>query len=286
MTSRNSRTRDQASLRDLCLLFLLPFLCLMSSATAQTSISSTYPEVWDWFPSKPPTQAAFVNLRWLPDGDVLVTYHNGERGIASRRHDVGFFSRREFAKTEDAFDGRFPPPDGKHRVTLPNGSTVTGTAQGECSRGLGSQVVVHNKSGHQIARKSVLVLLDPPRKNPAARCEEREQAAFSSSLVFLRPTALLALADNTFLVADLITGAVLRLDTDLSTRSQLVGRRLSVRDTGELEQLVRKYWLPSPEYGVDWVRFFDDLRGSLIRGSRTNMEPNRRLLSDAKLPPI
>jgi len=235
---------------------LSALLCIASSASAQISIRQAYPAVWDLTPSSVAMEHQNVRLRWLPDGDVLVEY---------RSHAVSFFSRREFRSTEDAFGGKYPPPDGRHRVTLPNGRIVVSLAQQECARGLGSQLIVRDKSENVVVKKSLLVVLDQPRLNPTVQCEEEQEAPFRSSVVILRPVQLLPLSDNTFLVTDMITGIVLRLDADLNSRSDLIGRRVFFSDPGELEQLAYKYARPSPQYGLDWVRFFGDLRAKLTK---------------------
>jgi len=243
----------------------LPLSFLLSVGDA---CGATYPDVWDWRPQSPPKEWASVDFHRMPDGDILLTYWPSYKDAARNTQVLTFFGRREFRSTEEAFGvapgAVHPPPDRMQPARLPNGKIITTISAEECSRGLGSQVRVNESDYRSNVRKTFLVLLDRPKQSLEVRCEETRQPGFRYTLGVLRPQRVLPLADNTFLVSDLLTGTVLRLDDDLNTRSPLLGTRVFSMNPEELEQLVRRYYRPAPAYGVYWQRFFDDLRARLL----------------------
>jgi len=184
----------------------------------------------------------------MPGGDVLV-------GHGSRVET--FFAGTRYPSVEAAFDSKVPPSDTVRRIPLQDGTFVQGIGSGRCRGGLGPVVEITDSQGRQQLRAAYLVLVDHPVQRVADVCEEEEQPAWESRVVVVEPGGLLALADGTFLVVDLISGTALRLPRTLRVDPRMT--RVRSVDPDVLERGARKFPAKS-SYGIDWPAYFEQLR--------------------------
>lgn len=255
-------------LRSTTLIVLVGFATLLISGCEAAEKSQNYPPypaVWDWMPDRTNTERGFSTLRLMRNGDVLVTYVSRREETPPAMENIAFFGRTSFPSVEAVFDGQFRPNDDHKRISLPDGMIVEGMAYTECTRGVGSQVIVRSSSGEVMQSKTFLLLLKEPIQSESVECEETEQPGFQSRLSVLRPTGLLALADGTFLVVDGISGVVLRLDQNLDIKSSRLGTEIFAMSPEQLEQELRARAKMAPDRPVDWKPFFEALQLRLIQ---------------------
>lgn len=117
---------------------------------------------------------------------------------------------------------------GADRITLPDGSTVEwdggpGGFYGPCTLGTSAALVLRDTHGVEIRRVAWLIRLPRFEVVPDMRCEEVEVSSFTRSVVFVESARLLPLADGTFIAMDFETGMMIRLDSELRSRSSLAG---------------------------------------------------------------
>jgi len=226
--------------------------------------------VWEWRPTNPPKEWAHVNFWKLGNNDILINYSNNNYPQV-KSETIAFFSGRKFQSPEAAFGvppgAIHPDPILGYSAKLPNGRIVSPNTASACSRGLGAQIRVYDSQNNILITKTLLLILDNPRHAPAVVCEEANRPGFPQLLVVFLPSQVVPLSDNTFLVSDLVTGSVVRLDENLNTKSSLLGKHLFIVDPTVLDDRVKKYYRGAPEFGVDWEKFFEDLRNEMIGGA-------------------
>lgn len=144
---------------------------------------------------------------------------------------VEFFSGREVVKSAALRPAHANEADwtsGADRITLPDGSTVEwdggpGGFYGPCTLGTSAALVLRDTHGVEIRRVAWLIRLPRFEVVPDMRCEEVEVSSFTRSVVFVEAASFFPLADGTFIAMDFETGMMIRLDSELRSRSSLAG---------------------------------------------------------------
>jgi len=191
----------------------------------------------------------------MSDGDVLVSVTQQTDTTVEVLGLAAFFAGKQFASVESAFSGQFPPSDDSDRPKLRDNLYVRSRGEGinSCSRGIYDALRIEDETGRAVLEKTVLVLLNAPKKSKLLTCEERPSEGFSYRV---QPVVgrLLVLEDGTFLVVDSESGLVLRFTDRLETRSPLVGGRVFVVDADFLDRRFRED-LAKHNRTRDWRRF-------------------------------
>jgi hypothetical protein len=237
----------------------LAYVVLATSLyTESASVKYSFPDMWEWRPTSQPKEWASVNFWKLANNDILISYSsiNNTKVISET---ITFFNRHKFQNREEAFGvppgAIHPDPIIGYSAMLPNGKIVSPNWGSHCSRGIGAQIRVYDSQNNLLKTKTLLLVLDKPRYVPGIICEEAKVRGFSQRLVVFQPNQVVPLSDNTFLVSDLVTGTVIRLDENLNTKSSLLGKYLFMVDPIVLDNRLKV-----SGHGFDWEKFFEDLR--------------------------
>jgi hypothetical protein len=234
---------------------LVAVLCLQSACSLAQTQYPPYPERWSWFPNRSTPAVGSSKLRWLPNGDVLVSYdllgQNGEE-----EEDVSFFELRKFASVEAAF-GEHIPGQQRRKVELPGKLLARTVSSSGCDRGLFSSVSLLAPDGKQIEKKAMVALLDQEIEYDELVCEGRDYPAFKSNVEIVTPVGILPLQDGTLLIASVGSGIVVRLDRQLRTREASANQRVIVMDAAELLTKHKEYFSGKEP---TWKGFFEYLK--------------------------
>jgi hypothetical protein len=221
-----------------------------------------YPDVWDWSASHSPPAEAFLDLRAMANGDLLISYEPVINDKLAPAQVTSFFGRRQFASVSAAFAMAPPEPRFIFNIALPDGKTVRRSGPPPCIRHLGLRLVVEDAAHRRLAQKTLLYLLDKPKHSRPPECSAYPAPSYIYRVAILDPR-LMPLADSTFLAAAPDAGIVVRFDDKLDTRSPLLGKRLFLVDPEALDRFARHYGPTDTPTGFDWAAFHRDLPGWL-----------------------
>lgn len=235
---------------------------LLSVIINANAISAGVPvqlaDKWELKPldsKKSNTEIYFHNM---PDNDILIFRTNGKK-----RETIGFFSGRIYKNPEEAFGvapgGIHPDPILGNNAQLPNGKVVTGGYEDQCCRGFNNTIIIYDNNNKEILKKIILLKLDIPILSKDIVCEGVKEKGFYQKIKVFSPNKKIALPDGTFLLSDHETGTVIRFDDNLRSKSNMIGKSIFIVDPAYINNIVKSYYRPSPKYGVDWQKIFDDL---------------------------
>jgi hypothetical protein len=202
-----------------------------------------YPDIWDWQVPKNERPAVDFNVKSMDNGDVMISYHQGD--LTGKFRSISFFGKSEVKDYNAVFKGNYSS-DAQSKIPFKGNmilwTTGGGWRSGGCLDALDYKITIRDESGQKLLMsKTLLYIFDrPARYETNPHCMNGPSFNYQVEAVAAK---YLRLKDGTFLlVAHVKDNAyVIRFDEDFKTKSKLINKKFFWMDTNELEKFDAKY---------------------------------------------
>lgn len=255
--------------KTLLFLLLITFTsaaCAVDSSTAEKKYPP-YPEVWHRVMPKPRVAHGLLEFLKTPNNDYLVMYQKNkiasENGASFEDGAIYFFSGRMLHKInikDYRSDHKFIRD--RLEIRLSDGITIKLDSLDQrgnkrCPQSLYHYFAINYPDSNIAEKKSLLYVLDKPHKRQVNRlCVDTLEKSFKEKIVSIQGL-FVPLADGGFLLSDRHVGLIVRFDSQLNTKSDLINKKLFWIDTNIISQFRKEgdvNYQAMQDYLYDYVR--------------------------------